>query len=44
MRVISSYEISKIESRFIKRNKNLGEYFFVSEIIASEDVAINFLY
>ena len=33
----------KIESRFQKCNKKFGKYYFLSEIIASEDVAINCL-
>ena len=37
------FKMVKIESRFRKCKKNLKKYFF-SEIIASEDVAINSVY
>ena len=41
MKVIFFLIILKIESRFPKCNKKLGKCIFVSEIIASPDVAIN---
>ena len=43
-RVIFFSRMFKIEIRFPKWKKILGKYFSVSEIIASEDVAINSLY
>ena len=44
MKVIFFLKMFKIECRFPKCNKKFGKYFFVSEVIASEDVAINFVY
>ena len=44
MRVIFVLKMVKIESKFSKWNKKFGKSFFISEIIASEDVAINCLY
>ena len=44
VQVIFFLKMFKIESRFPKFNKKLGKCFFVSEIIASADVAIDCLY
>ena len=43
MRVIFFSKMFEIESKFRKCKKNLEKKFFVSEIIASEDLAINCL-
>ena len=43
MRVIFLLKMFKIESKFPKCKKKNQKMFFVSEIIASEDVAINCL-
>ena len=43
MRIIFFLEMFKIESRFLNGKKN-EEKSFMSEIIASKDVAINYLY
>ena len=44
IRVIFLFKMFKIESSFPKCNKKFGKCFFVSEIFAPEDVAINCLY
>ena len=44
IRFIFSLKIFKIESRLSKCAKRIGKKCFVSEIIASEDVAINCQY
>ena len=44
MKVILFLKMLKIEVRFPECQKKLGKCFFVAEIIASEDVAVNCLY
>ena len=44
MKVIFVLKILNIECTFPECNEKFGKCFFVSEIISSEDVAINCLY
>ena len=44
MRVNFFLKMLQIESKFPKSKKKIQKRFSVSEIIASEDVAINFIY
>ena len=44
MKVILFYKMFKIECKFRNFQKNMEKVFFVSEILASENIAINCLY